>query len=421
MEVLMSGFLMKASQGSAFSKAYKKYYFVLKPGSPLGVARLEYFEDANTSTSPKGVIPVKNCTSCNRLKVYKKFKEGAFELITPERTYILIAANNYFMDQWVDEIASLVFNTPAETKSSRPLPAPPSSNTGPPVVHTLQENEVYGASDEDVFQVDVQTTADAERLNIIGPATLVVSSVNLTLLSRTTGQTMAVFPLRYLRRYGRDLGFFSFECGRKTSTGPGVFYLASDDCAKIFRVVDRHEKSMAASNTSLHSRSSQAHSIRTLPQDVAWPKAPTLSADPGFMKPPVLRADPNFAQSPPVQAPSSHGYNGTITNATIVKADPQTHSYHKLGGDGHGRPESDYSGIDRPQMANYDEFQKDSFGAEPTYDNFGSRASQDGVYGEPTFDGPTKKGTYDNLPARSAVVVRGAPTDSYFDVELPES
>jgi len=73
----------------------------------------------------------------------------------------------------------------------------------------------------------------------VGEQQVQITPVNITLVDPATGRIGGVFPLRYLRRYGRDEGLFTFEAGRKTATGPGLFGLITADASHIFRLVDR--------------------------------------------------------------------------------------------------------------------------------------------------------------------------------------
>lgn len=101
------------------------------------------------------------------------------------------------------------------------------------------------------------------------PGQLEVGESDLILYQR--GKTPVRWPLRSLRRYGFDAQLFSFECGRRCPTGPGIYAFHCRNAEILFnhvqaRVAARHEEQeqlagVLAGANSNHSRSRIRHSM----------------------------------------------------------------------------------------------------------------------------------------------------------------
>ena len=75
----------------------------------------------------------------------------------------------------------------------------------------------------DIFRVSVIPTDAAERVHVQGFYDLLVGPRNVTLVDRTTGQQLFIWPYTYIRRSGGNNTTFVFEAGRKCESGEGVF------------------------------------------------------------------------------------------------------------------------------------------------------------------------------------------------------
>ena len=100
------------------------------------------------------------------------------------------------------------------------------------------------------------------------PGQLEVGESDLILYQR--GKTPVRWPLRSLRRYGFDAQLFSFECGRRCPTGPGIYAFHCRNAEILFnhvqaRVAARHEEQEQLAGVlganSNHSRSRIRHSM----------------------------------------------------------------------------------------------------------------------------------------------------------------
>ncbi|XP_060528895.1 uncharacterized protein LOC132703570 [Cylas formicarius] len=54
------------------------------------------------------------------------------------------------------------------------------------------------------------------------------------------GMNPTRWPLRSLRKYGFDTDVFSFECGRRSPTGPGIYAFRCHKAEQLFNVVQHH-------------------------------------------------------------------------------------------------------------------------------------------------------------------------------------
>lgn len=71
--------------------------------------------------------------------------------------------------------------------------------------------------------------------NLITPGKLEVTDSDIILYQK--GKPPVQWPLRCLRRYGYDAEIFSFESGRRCSTGPGIYAFKCRRAAQLFNQV----------------------------------------------------------------------------------------------------------------------------------------------------------------------------------------
>ena len=71
--------------------------------------------------------------------------------------------------------------------------------------------------------------------NLITPGRLEVTESDIILNQK--GQPPVKWPLRCLRRYGYDAEIFSFESGRRCSTGEGIYAFKCRRAAQLFNLV----------------------------------------------------------------------------------------------------------------------------------------------------------------------------------------
>ncbi|NWS42422.1 DOK1 protein, partial [Probosciger aterrimus] len=148
-------------------------------------------------------------------------------------------------------------------------------------------NSIYYSRDEvNTFWVTVQRTEAAERCELRGAYVLKAERDSLVLKDPRTNEILYVWPYRLLRRYGRDKVMFSFEAGRRCSSGPGNFTFETKQGNEIFRLVEasiREQKAQVEENRqscgSLDSDSPSVVLIRQALADSLNLEAPTEGDD----------------------------------------------------------------------------------------------------------------------------------------------
>jgi len=65
------------------------------------------------------------------------------------------------------------------------------------------------------------------------------------------GKQPVKWPLKYLKRYGFEAGLFSFEAGRKTPTGPGVYAFKCRRAEKLFNLLQVKVREQVPDRTSM--------------------------------------------------------------------------------------------------------------------------------------------------------------------------
>ncbi|KAM6221193.1 docking protein 1 [Rhynchocyon petersi] len=226
------------------TKRWRKTWAALHPASAHGVARLEFFEPKGAGGSRGGsrrldckVIRLAECVSVAPVVVEHPPEPGtaAFRLDTAQRSYLL-AADAQSSAAWVQTLCRNAF-----PKGSWTLAA----SENPPKLSALEmlENSLYSPTWEGAqFWVTVQRTEAAERCGLHGSYVLRAEAEGLTLLTPGTYsqslEPLLSWPYPLLRRYGRDKVMFSFEAGRRCSSGPGTFTFQTAQGNDIFQAVE---------------------------------------------------------------------------------------------------------------------------------------------------------------------------------------
>ncbi|KAE8619232.1 hypothetical protein XENTR_v10009698 [Xenopus tropicalis] len=154
----------------------------------------------------------------------------SFCIETAQRVYLL-ASETSEQPGWVKALCSLAFpqeRLPLERKTSQP----PESG-----LH-LQENELYSTTRETGFVVRIRPTEASVRCGLNGIYTLSTENSCLSLRDRQTGSSLYNWPYPYLRRFGRDKSMFSFEAGRRCTSGEGSFEFETPLGGQIFQAIE---------------------------------------------------------------------------------------------------------------------------------------------------------------------------------------
>ncbi|OCT96443.1 hypothetical protein XELAEV_18008649mg [Xenopus laevis] len=163
----------------------------------------------------------------------------AFTLETNDKT-ILLSSDCVGASEWVQKLCELSFpdKEPTDHAISSSL--------------EMSVNSLY-MSREDVseFEVTVQRTEAAERCSLHGSYLLKTESDCLLLKDPNTKETLYSWPYKLLRRYGRDKVMFSFEAGRRCSSGAGNFTFETSQGHEIFQRVESSIRAQQGSENRL--------------------------------------------------------------------------------------------------------------------------------------------------------------------------
>ncbi|XP_075222976.1 docking protein homolog isoform X2 [Lycorma delicatula] len=102
-----------------------------------------------------------------------------------------------------------------------------------------EDNELYCSSgDAGVFSVRLVASEASERCGLTpGPYTLVLTPSALQLRDSSEQSILYTWPYKFIRRYGKSAGKFTFEAGRKCESGEGIFHMEHSNHQEIFRCI----------------------------------------------------------------------------------------------------------------------------------------------------------------------------------------
>ncbi|MBN3293142.1 DOK2 protein, partial [Polypterus senegalus] len=88
------------------------------------------------------------------------------------------------------------------------------------------------------FKVVIRKTDASERCNIRGAYLLVAEEDSLILKDLKSRENIFLWPYKFLRRFGRDKTTFSFEAGRRCTSGEGNFEFETKHGGLIFQAIE---------------------------------------------------------------------------------------------------------------------------------------------------------------------------------------
>ncbi|XP_012253616.2 fibroblast growth factor receptor substrate 2 [Athalia rosae] len=131
--------------------------------------------------------------------------------------------------------------------------------------------------------------------NLITPGQLEITDLDIVLYQR--GKQPVKWPLRCLRRYGYDAEIFSFESGRRCSTGPGIYAFKCRRAEQLFNLVQTNIQVCNSSGDDTISRDLPvaSHPVSTVTTRVMMP------LEPNYLDPTPARSSsrigPRFSHS----------------------------------------------------------------------------------------------------------------------------
>ncbi|XP_062817268.1 docking protein 2 [Anolis carolinensis] len=244
--VVKKGFLYMYQQ-QTFGKKWRKFWGVLYRGSSRSSSRLELLgcklppsagKTKKKETTSRRLIHLRDCVYvAETAKDNECLKETTpFLLETTEKCYLL-AAESAEATAWILALCEHAFKRNSELEKDGLEGKALSSLSSLSMV----ENPLYSPTckgESKTFPVTVRATPASERIQLWGRFLLSAQAEALDLCSVQGGIALHTWPYRFLRRFGHDKTIFSFEAGRRCSSGEGSFEFVTPQGKEIVRIIE---------------------------------------------------------------------------------------------------------------------------------------------------------------------------------------
>lgn len=244
-EVAVKQGLLYLQQQQTFGKKWRKFWAVLYRETPCSCAYLELYEGSGPpapekpkkAESGKKLIKLSNCVHVSEANgdTSSPKETVPFILETTDKRYLL-ATDSTEVAHWVGALCEVAF---ARSREERKAPAGKDGQLGS---LAMEENSLYSSTIKGAptreFRVAVRTTESSERCQLWGSFLLRAEEEALELWDLQTGSMLYAWPYRFLRRFGRDKVTFSFEAGRRCTSGEGNFEFETTQGNEIFQVIE---------------------------------------------------------------------------------------------------------------------------------------------------------------------------------------
>nr|XP_060643348.1 docking protein 2 [Anolis sagrei ordinatus] len=246
--VVKKGFLYMYQQ-QTFGKKWRKFWGVLYRGSSCASSRLELLgctlppsagKTKKKETSSRRLIHLRDCVYvAETTKDDGCLKETTpFLLETTEKCYLL-AAESTEAAAWILALCEHAFKRNSELEKDGLEGKPPSSPS--PSSLSMVENPLYSPTckgERKTFPVTVRATPASESIQLWGRFLLSAQAEALDLCGIQGGSVLQTWPYRFLRRFGHDKTIFSFEAGRRCSSGEGNFEFVTPQGKEIVQLIE---------------------------------------------------------------------------------------------------------------------------------------------------------------------------------------
>ncbi|XP_061400189.1 uncharacterized protein LOC133335911 [Musca vetustissima] len=229
---ILSGYLNVPTQSGfplhriSKKKSCQKYCLLFK-SSRYGIERLEICESKDDK-NPK-IITLENCVKITQ----EPSPANLICIVKKTATLTLNAINEESLKEWVNALQSVAFRSKNENSQN--------------VSAIEEDNDLYCSSyDDGLFIVSLVPTEASIRCNIDPKCYILhLTATELQLkLANGSKNVISNWPYRFIRKYGYRDGKFTFEAGRKCSTGEGMFILDHTNPQDVFRCMSSKMKSM---------------------------------------------------------------------------------------------------------------------------------------------------------------------------------
>ncbi|NXE76647.1 DOK2 protein, partial [Cochlearius cochlearius] len=232
-----------------FGKKWKKFWGVLYRESSCSTARLELFEGSappaaeklRKGEGSKRLVKLSDCVHVAEASGDAGCPKETvpFLLETTDKRYLL-AADGTEAASWIQKLCELAFPRSREEQAAGKDGQ--QSSLGTDNEFSMEENSLYSsrgkAGLEQAFEVTVRATESSERCRLWGRCILRAGEEALELRDLQTLEILYSWPYRFLRRFGRDKVTFSFEAGRRCTSGEGNFEFETRQGNEIFQAIE---------------------------------------------------------------------------------------------------------------------------------------------------------------------------------------
>ncbi|XP_037959754.1 uncharacterized protein LOC119689082 [Teleopsis dalmanni] len=201
-------------------------YCVLFNSSQFGVERLEIYE-TKEDKNPK-IVTMENCVKIT----LESSLSNTILVVKKAETLTLNALSKEDQKNWVRALQTVAFRDKNGSFNS--------------LFGIEEDNDLYCSSYSDaLYAVTLIPSVTSEKCNIEPKNYMLhLTTTELQLKSKENISIIATWPYRFIRKYGYRDGKFTFEAGRKCSTGEGIFILDHTNPKDIFRCMSSKMKSM---------------------------------------------------------------------------------------------------------------------------------------------------------------------------------
>ncbi|XP_064493933.1 docking protein 2 [Pseudopipra pipra] len=230
-----------------FGKKWKRFWGVLYRESSCSTARLELLEGsgpgekARKGEGSKRLVRLSDCVHVAEAGGDATCPKDTvpFLLETTDRRFLL-AADGAEAADWIQRLCELAFPRSREEQAAGR--DGPQSSLGTDGEFSMEENSLYSsrgkAGLEQEFEVTVRATQSSQRCRLWGRCILRAGEEALELRHFQSSELLYSWPYRFLRRFGRDKVTFSFEAGRRCTSGEGNFEFDTRQGNEIFQAIE---------------------------------------------------------------------------------------------------------------------------------------------------------------------------------------
>lgn len=228
---VMTGYLNISTQSGfplnriSKKKSYQRFCLLFK-ASRHGIERLELCESKDDK-NPK-IITLENCVKITQ----EPSPANLIQIVKKTETLTINTLTDIALKEWLNALQTVAFSDKNERQDNFAIE---------------EDNDLYYSSfDEGIFIVTLIPSSTSVRCNLEPKVYIMhLTSTDIQLKSPDDlSIIVAIWPYRFIRKYGYRDGKFTFEAGRKCHTGEGIFTLSHPNPQEIFRCMSSKMKLM---------------------------------------------------------------------------------------------------------------------------------------------------------------------------------